>query len=56
MNAQTLTTILTTIELALQQLSQGLARRVDITLENDVVIRVYSVGALVRIDISGYHT
>ena len=55
MNNQTLTTILTTIELALTQLSQGLARRVDVTLDDDMVVKAYQVGTLIRIDISGYH-
>ncbi len=56
MSSQTLTTILTTIELALTQLSQGLARRVDITLDDGIIIKVYRVGTLLRIDISEYST
>ena len=54
MNSQTLTTILATIELALTQLRRGLAQRVDVTLEDDIVVKVYLTSTSIRIDISGY--
>ena len=50
----TLPLLLQTIELALTQLGQGSTRRVDVVLDDGVVIKVYQVSTLIRIDISGY--